>query len=131
MRHRKSSMAIDLGCCRPLKVLSLVTLLTAFLSGCAPVSFQDGLTAEGIPVRFSYEDRSAKEVSLSGDFNEWSKTSHRMQKHGDRWSITIYLPPGRYQYQFIIDAKTSVPDPGGILDEDTGFGTKNSVVIVE
>lgn len=124
-------MTVEFGCCRPLQVLSLVCLLSAFLSGCAPVSFVDDRTPEAIPVRFAYEDRSAKEVSLSGNFNEWSKTSHPMQKRGDSWSIMIYLPPGRYPYQFIIDGKISVPDPAGLLDEDTGFGTQNSVVIVE
>ncbi len=54
-----------------------------------------------------------------------------MVRIGDIWSAELSLPRGRYQYLFIVDDVIMKPDPEAILLEESGFGTKNSVLIVE
>jgi 1,4-alpha-glucan branching enzyme len=82
-------------------------------------------------VRFSHVDPKASEVCLVGSFNDWSARSHCLTKSGDTWSLEVMLPPGRHQYAYLIDGKTWREDPGAVLNEDTGFGTKNSILIID
>ena len=74
---------------------------------------------------------NAETVCLSGDFNDWSPDSGCLKKQGDRWKVEITLAPGRYRYGFLLDGKEWVPDPGALLNEEDGFGKKNSVLVVE
>jgi len=73
----------------------------------------------------------AETVCLSGDFNDWSPDSRCLKKEGDRWEIKIFLPTGLYRYGFLLGGKDWVPDPGALLQEEDGFGKKNSVLVVE
>ena len=70
-------------------------------------------------------------VCLSGDFNDWSSESHCLQRRGDEWSIQLVLPPGSYRYGFVIDKRDWVCDPGALIQEDDGFGKKNSVLLID
>jgi hypothetical protein len=54
-----------------------------------------------------------------------------MQREGDKWILLLSLPRGRYSYVFVLDGTARQADPGAVLDEDNGFGGKNSVLIVE
>jgi 1,4-alpha-glucan branching enzyme len=45
------------------------------------------------------------------------------------WSIVLPLPPGRYEYQFIINHETWVLDPAAPAVDD-GMGGQNSLLIV-
>ena len=47
------------------------------------------------------------------------------------WSIVLPLPPGRYEYKFVLDGEKWVPDPGNEEEVDDGFGSVNSIIIVE
>ena len=85
----------------------------------------------GIPVRIAYEDPQAKKVCISGNFNRWSSQTDCLVKNGKDWSIELWLSPGRYQYLFVIDDRLWKPDPNASLREDSGFGTENSVLIVD
>ena len=111
-------------------VLPVVVLLL-LLSGCATPIRSSRDMEKGIPVRFVYADAGAKEVCLVGSFNDWSAGSHCLARNGGTWFLDIFLPPGRYQYAFMLDGKTWREDPGAVLSEDTGFGTRNSILIVE
>jgi hypothetical protein len=84
-----------------------------------------------ITVRFVYIDDSAATVCVLGSFNSWSEQSDRLSRSGDTWSTSVSLLPGRYQYIFLVDGHNWREDPGAGLTEDSGFGTKNSVLIVE
>jgi 1,4-alpha-glucan branching enzyme len=84
-----------------------------------------------ITVRFVLIDADAGTVCVSGSFNSWSEQSNCMSRSGDVWSVGVSLPPGRYPYLFIVDGRNWREDPGCVLAEDDGFGTKNSVLIVE
>lgn len=118
--------------CRYLRLLSSLTAAACIhltLWGCAPL--QSVRVESGIPVHFTYTDGRANRVSVAGSFNEWSMQSHPMHRQGNVWSLDVVLQPGRYQYAFVVDDCTWEPDPGAVLSEDTGFGTLDSVLIVE
>jgi hypothetical protein len=54
-----------------------------------------------------------------------------MNQDKNTWTLRLSLPPGRYPYLFLIDDRTSKLDPGAVLTEESGFGTKNSILVVE
>jgi len=92
-------------------------------------------------ILFQYEAPSARLVSLAGSFNNWGGTKGggrydagidpMSDDDGDGiWTIVKPLPPGRYQYKFVIDnAVRWETDPG---NPNTGVedGVTNSLVIV-
>ena len=102
-----------------------------FLCQCAPISKDVTQNDENIPVVFTYIDDQAQQVCIVGSFNQWSSRSHCMKKDKSAWTLTLSLAPGRYAYLFLVDDRISKPDPGAVLTEESGFGTKNSILIVE
>ncbi len=84
-----------------------------------------------VPVLFNYTNAHAKQVCVAGSFNGWSARSHCMSRTGPVWTLSTLLPPGRHQYVFVVDDRDWRADPGNPLSEDSGFGTKNSVLIIE
>lgn len=123
----------------------LVLTLVVFVA-CSPVSksIRDRLAPpheveEGI--LFQYEAPAARMVNLAGNFNNWGGTQGggrfdpTVDPMGDEdgdgiWTIVKPLPPGRYQYKFVIDngvrweLDPSNPNTG----EEGGF--TNSLIIV-
>ncbi len=89
-------------------------------------------TGEGfLVVEFYYFDSRAEKVSVVGSFNQWAPDAHVMEKDGDRWSLQIPLPPGRYEYAFLIDDRVWKADPASLVQEKSGFGASNSILVVE
>ena len=70
-------------------------------------------------------------VCLSADFNGWSSESHCLRRNGDDWSIQVALPPGTYRYGFVIDQKDWAFDPEALIQEEDGFGKRNSVLFID
>jgi len=84
-------------------------------------------TTKQIEVVFVLERTEAKEVYLSGDFNEWSGTNLPMIRRGDcLWLKKVILPPGRYEYKFIVDGRWTA-DPKSSQAVVNAFGSSNSV----
>ena len=51
----------------------------------------------------------AESVHLVGDFNDWSRTSHPLQRTRDgEWEISLVLNPGK-SYQFSVTADPAHP----------------------
>ncbi|MFY9302365.1 isoamylase early set domain-containing protein [Candidatus Sordicultor fermentans] len=70
----------------------------------------------------------AKSVYLVGDFNDWDIRACPMEKENGVWVITLDLPPGKYEYRYLIDGGWyNDPQKCRIL---TGWG-ENSVLEVE
>jgi 1,4-alpha-glucan branching enzyme len=89
------------------------------------------ITAEG--VRFSLYSTKVKKVNIAGTFNNWSTTADPLydREGSGMWTIVLPLPPGKYEYKFIIDNDEWIPDPANPVTTDDGFGGSNSVISVE
>ena len=83
------------------------------------------------PVEFNLTMPKAKTVSVAGSFNSWDvkKTPLRKDSNGG-WKATVWLPPGRYEYRFVIDSTEWLTDPGAKESTDNGMGSSNSVLVV-
>ena len=110
-------------------ILLFVLLIFIALTGCYPAGYK-GQLETGIPVTFTFQG-NYRSVCLSGDFNNWSRNQCLSYQGDGSWSIQIFLNPGHYRYGFILDGKIRVPDPQGLLEEEDGFGNRNSVLILE
>jgi 1,4-alpha-glucan branching enzyme len=74
---------------------------------------------------FSLEKPDAKAVQVVGDFSDWEKRpiALKKQKNG-LWKATVSLPPGTYQYRFVVDGcwqddpacSARVPNPFGEMN---------------
>ena len=79
-------------------------------------------------VSFSIEAPIAEEVILMGDFNKWDTKTHPMKNDGNgSWNKTVIIPPGKYEYKFLIDGKWS-QDPRNNQTCPNCFGTVNSIL---
>jgi len=80
-----------------------------------------------IPVELKLAGAQARTVAVVGDFNGWDAASMRKGEDGV-WRISLSLPPGRYQYAFVVDQETWVPDPQAATVVDSGYGGADSVL---
>src|SRR5262245_5754979 len=65
------------------------------------------------PVNFICVAPDAKQVFLTGDFNDWDPTSHPMHRRPDgSWFLAVQLNHGHHHYRFVVDGKP-VLDPKG------------------
>lgn len=71
-------------------------------------------------------------VALLGDFNNWTLDESAMLRDNGEGLYVIHhqLPPGRYQYKFVVGGDWRV-DPFNPLATRTPQGAENSLVIVE
>jgi tetratricopeptide (TPR) repeat protein len=59
---------------------------------------------ENQKVTFKLPDfEGAEQVSLMGDFTEWTKNAIKMKKEGDYWTCEVNLPKGGNTYKFIVN----------------------------
>ena len=79
-------------------------------------------------VEFTVYAPYAENVYLSGSFNNWKPDQLLMKKDSlGVWHFTIYLPPGRYEYKFVVDGEW-IADPFNPVQAGP-FG--NSVIWVD
>jgi 1,4-alpha-glucan branching enzyme len=77
---------------------------------------------------FSLEASEAKEVFLTGDFNNWSPEKHPMRKdENGTWKKRVTLSPGSHEYKFLVDGQWR-EDPRNNLRCPNRFGSYNSVI---
>lgn len=82
-------------------------------------------------VRLILLQPEAHSVSVAGDFNGWNPAQTPLERSdGGVWTATIPLPPGRYQYMFVIDGKEWIADPLAAEETTDGFGAHNAVLDV-
>lgn len=122
-----------------------VVLSLGLFHGCALLTFvEDRLdppspTDEGI--RFQFKAPAARDVNLGGEFNNWMGTANggRFDPSLDKmidpdndgiWEIVLPLPPGRYQYKYVIDQVDWQEDPANPESIEDGFGGFNSIIVV-
>ena len=55
-------------------------------------------------VQISFHHQTAREVFVAGTFNDWHPAASLMvEVGGGRWVKELALPPGRYEYRFVVD----------------------------
>jgi 1,4-alpha-glucan branching enzyme len=120
-------------------------LIGLFVVGCSTIT---GSIRDRLPpphevkggILFEYEAPAARMVTLAGNFNNWGGTEgggrydptiDPMTNDGNGiWSIVKPLPPGRYQYKFVIDNGVRWElDPNNANTGEEG-GITNSLIIV-
>ena len=78
-------------------------------------------------ITFSFDSSDAKEVILMGDFNNWNPKKHPMkQESNGRWTKSVIIPPGEYQYKFLVDGQWK-EDPQNEQTCLNCFGTYNNI----
>ncbi len=94
-------------------------------------------------VLFRFEAPSARVVQLAGNWpeNDWLRGQAQTgsflvglmtDEDGDgTWERREYLPPGRYQYKFVIDDNNWKEDPNNPQRVDDGYGGFNSLLILD
>ncbi|MBI5537668.1 MAG: hypothetical protein HY898_33400 [Deltaproteobacteria bacterium] len=85
------------------------------------------------PQEFTYpvgfDGGTETSVELRGDFaaDGWEK-GFPLQKNGNVWTASVPVPMGwSFQYKFLVNGTSWVPDPGPAPQVDDGVGGKNSV----
>lgn len=114
----------------PIRAIIFITLFVFTAIGCAPKSLEPVVLHEG--VRFSFLAPSAKSVSIAGSFNRWSPGRDSLTGPDKKgiWTIVLPLPPGRYEYRFVVNGREWVLDPS-VPFVDDGLGDRNSLFTVE
>ena len=72
---------------------------------------------------------NAKEVILAGSFNNWNEQALQMNKVPDGWELHAQLPPGRYEYKFIVEGEW-MHDPENPEKVKNEHQTFNSVLAI-
>ena len=75
------------------------------------------------------EFTNAKQVILSGSFNNWNEQEIKMKKINNIWTVTLELEPGIYEYKFIPDGEWThdVRNPYTVVNQHQ---TLNSILLV-
>jgi len=68
----------------------------------------------------------AKQVFLSGSFNDWREDELSMNKNSDGWSIPYQIGPGNHEYKFKVDGKL-ISDPANPVKAANG----NAFLIIQ
>lgn len=86
--------------------------------------------AQPQPIRIEFHDEQAQSVSIIGTFNNWQTEGTRMLRvQPGRWLRVLFLPPGRYEYVFVVDGRC-VADPNAAESVPNVYGCMNSVLSV-
>ena len=86
---------------------------------------------EARTVQFVLAAPSAGQVTLVGDFNDWSPTATPLQRSvAGVWVVTMRLEPGQYQYGFLVDGSRWMLDPRAPSAGFDDVGPPNSLVMV-
>jgi serine protease AprX len=82
---------------------------------------------------FCFHHDTAQSVALAGDFNGWNSARSPLTKQQNGiWRVEIeMLPPGSYQYKFVVNHQQWVDDPNNGLKLADGLGGFNSALHIE
>ena len=72
---------------------------------------------------------NARNVLVSGSFNNWNEKELKMKPVGDGWELPIYLREGTHAYKFIVDRQW-ILDPANPVTRPDGSGNINSFMAI-
>ncbi len=82
-------------------------------------------------VRFRLRAPDATTVAVAADFNGWDPEANSLARSaGGSWELALQLPPGSYQYVYVVDGEWITP-PRAAVTLDDGFGGTNGLFKVE
>ncbi len=86
-------------------------------------------TQQGI--LFVQPQQTAEQISVAGDFNNWSPTATPLERDRDLgvWQTCVPIPPGRYRYRVVIDGQWKHDQYNSSI-ETNPFGELNSILEV-
>ncbi len=67
-------------------------------------------------------------VTVAGDFNGWQPEGLPLIQREGVWTIDLALPPGIYEYMFVVDGQQWVTDPLARATRDDGYGGENAIL---
>jgi 1,4-alpha-glucan branching enzyme len=83
-----------------------------------------------VPIRFEFTHPTAETVSVAGCFNHWQPEAKPLHSSGGgHWLKETVLPPGTYEYCFVVDGRW-MPDPSALESVPNPFGGRNSILRV-
>ncbi len=90
-----------------------------------------GVRTTGQGVLFVQPATIGRQVSIAGDFNNWSTTTHAMRHNQDLgvYEVCIKLPPGKFKYRLVIDGIWTADSYNNVC-EPNEFGGVNSIISV-
>ncbi len=72
----------------------------------------------------------AQQICIAGSFNDWHPNVTPMIRLNDgKWAKELALPPGRYEYRFVVDGEW-VDDLAATELIPNVFGTANAVLVI-
>lgn len=84
----------------------------------------------GKKVSFEWKGSGAREVLLAADFTQWQlRAIPLVRQRTGSWKATVTLPPGQYQYRFLVDG-VWCDDPACTARVSNEFGGENCVKTV-
>lgn len=91
-----------------------------------------GTGEETRPVRLRLAAPASSQVAVVGDFNDWDPRGTPLRPTGEQgiWTVELRLPPGRYNYTFLIDGRRWARDPSEPRAAESDFGAPVSVLTV-
>jgi hypothetical protein len=107
------------------------TLSVPLIPASNPVGVAINPVMTAVPFMLTAAD--AKRVAIVGDFNGWDADKTPLTKILEKdgvWAVSVLLPPGRFEYQFVIDGERRIVDPTALQSARSEFGDANSVVTV-
>ena len=85
---------------------------------------------QGRMVTFIVYNADARNIEVSGTFNNWENlTMYRNPQDPNMWGVRYELPPGLYQYKFIVDGEWQV-DPENYSPIEDEHGNFNSAFLI-
>lgn len=116
---------------------AMVVLMCAFFLGYQferPGESQEARVAMDVPKvphRFVIQQQDGELVEIVGNFTNWQKLPLVPTGQDGYWEITLPLPEGEHRYSFIVNGETTLPDPTVPMREADGFGSLNSILLIE
>lgn len=83
-----------------------------------------------VPVTVSFVHPTARTVFIAGTFNDWNPQAEPLHALGNgRWLKETTLPPGLYEYRFVVDGEWQA-DPSAHASVVNPYGGANSLLQV-
>jgi hypothetical protein len=89
-----------------------------------------GETAQTVSVRFVLNRPDAAAVKLAGDFTGWQARVPLVRQADGSWRAELRLPPGEYEYAFVVDDGHWIQDPAATRFRNDGLGGRNALLLV-